>query len=499
MVDKLAEALAQARSPLAWSWMFEVLGPAAPCQSSSKSPQEPWSLSAMLNSGRDIIPGAGIPQAQLPTAPGPSESSSTTQSDGQQRSSTDASKARASNDASNMQGDRWGVARSALKSGAMATLKRRQMSVLGHTGGAGGEEPDEPVLSEAQRIARFSRKSINQGFAKLGDAADLATRASRKSEMAGKSASLHAGPSGDVVAINNFRSRLGQLLPQIIRMPAWFVLLIGFILYLSVIVIFALLYHACSEDCYSFAHGVEYSLAEMVWLSVHTFSSVGFGSIYPVCSSSQLLVMFESYAAIVVQSVIGAYVVFIVMRSRARIRFSKHVLVTHNDNSTSFVSKPANGKSSAMKADGYFEINFRLVRESYTPVRLGLMPVLTLCICSRLVSFAPFGSVGPRLFGCCPPPRHSPISPPVPASSLYPLDMRASSGWLAHRSTLARHACGRPFRPLRPMRAVHPISSLIFARCMPPRCPPGGLISWSTCPAGTRRAHLSASALLDAS
>lgn len=52
------------------------------------------------------------------------------------------------------------------------------------------------------------------------------------------------------------------------------------------------------------------------------------------------------------QAIIGAYVVFVFMRSRARVRFSKNCLI-----------------SRAPQEDEYLTLNFRLVRESYTQVR----------------------------------------------------------------------------------------------------------------------------------
>ena len=45
----------------------------------------------------------------------------------------------------------------------------------------------------------------------------------------------------------------------------------------------------------------------MLYLSLHTFSSVGYGSIYPTCAAAQWVVFVESYATLLVQGAFGGY------------------------------------------------------------------------------------------------------------------------------------------------------------------------------------------------
>ena len=90
---------------------------------------------------------------------------------------------------------------------------------------------------------------------------------------------------------------------------------------------------------------------EVLWLSVHVMSTIGFGSAVPVCASGQALVLLESYFSLLFQAMIGAYVVFVFMQSRAKVRFSKNCLVTRKQ-------EPART-----------ELSFRLVRESYSQIR----------------------------------------------------------------------------------------------------------------------------------
>ena len=157
-------------------------------------------------------------------------------------------------------------------------------------------------------------------------------------KTAGKAASLHAGPSGDIVAINNFRSRLSQMVPRLIRLHPLLVFFFGLVLYVFVAVTFAVGFWLDGADCFDLPG--PFSFAEMFWLSVHTISTVcgrsgmrcmaqtrntrcirprasaactraraaqvGFGSAYPLCVSSQLLVLFESYASMLVEGIVRA-------------------------------------------------------------------------------------------------------------------------------------------------------------------------------------------------
>jgi len=176
--------------------------------------------------------------------------------------------------------------------------------------------------------------------------------------VSGKAASLHAGSSGDIVTINNLRSRLSQVVPRLIRLNPLIVIILGLVLYVAVAFVFALSFWWCGAGCFDVTDGEDFTFVEMLWLSVHTFSTVGFGSIFPTCTAGQVLVLVESYISLLVQAVVGAYVVFIFMRSRAKIRFSKNCLV----------SGAASAESSCQTGE-YASINIRLVRESYTQVR----------------------------------------------------------------------------------------------------------------------------------
>jgi len=107
------------------------------------------------------------------------------------------------------------------------------------------------------------------------------------------------------------------------------VLSLGLLLYTGVAVAFAALFTLAGANCYDGLIG-EFGFVPMLWLSVHTASTIGFGSpvVSDECTFPQLLVLLESYVALIVSSAIGGYVFTAFIRTRPRIRFSEAILVT---------------------------------------------------------------------------------------------------------------------------------------------------------------------------
>lgn len=111
--------------------------------------------------------------------------------------------------------------------------------------------------------------------------------------------------------------------------PPWVVLSIAFVLYVGLATVVALLLLSCSPACFVGIAG-DFGFAPMLWLSVHTLSTVGFGSISPsdVCPGAQILVLIESYVSLMVTAAIGGFVFNAIIRSRPPVRFSQKVLIT---------------------------------------------------------------------------------------------------------------------------------------------------------------------------
>ena len=104
-------------------------------------------------------------------------------------------------------------------------------------------------------------------------------------------------------------------------------ILLGFLFNLTIVLIFAGLFTACSEDCFNDTD--DFTFQETTFsLSVQTFTTVGYGGIYPTCTGGQLLVLFETYTALMAQLVLGALVLIKVLEPHAKIRFATSVLVS---------------------------------------------------------------------------------------------------------------------------------------------------------------------------
>jgi len=108
------------------------------------------------------------------------------------------------------------------------------------------------------------------------------------------------------------------------------VLAIGLVVEVAIILIFALLFWSAGSDCFAIGSG-EFDFPEMIWLSVHTITSIGYGSSYPTCSGGQILVFLEYYAGLLITSIIMALIVQQALVPRPRVRFANKVLLTDRD------------------------------------------------------------------------------------------------------------------------------------------------------------------------
>eukprot|EP00908_Phaeocystis_cordata_P003509 Transcript_1385.p1 GENE.Transcript_1385~~Transcript_1385.p1 ORF type:complete len:355 (+),score=70.39 Transcript_1385:122-1186(+) len=145
-----------------------------------------------------------------------------------------------------------------------------------------------------------------------------------------KHSSSRPAAAAVVHQINKARtSWFANLVPYLLSLRPSLVLVNGAVLYTCLCALFAGIYFGLGEAC--FATDEEFTFAETFWLSVHTFTTVGYGSIYPTCTSGQLVVMFESYISLVVTSVMGGRILFEVMRPRSRVRFSNVMLLDQSE------------------------------------------------------------------------------------------------------------------------------------------------------------------------
>ena len=129
---------------------------------------------------------------------------------------------------------------------------------------------------------------------------------------------------------------------EYIQMRTWLLLTIFFLANVACVVVFAALYYAAGAECYT----TDFSFMQMLWLSTHVFTTVGFGSISPdVCAGPQLLVLIEHFIAIIETALFTAIIITKLTQPQPKVRFSKNFIVNEDQ-------------------DGSKWLVFRMVRES---------------------------------------------------------------------------------------------------------------------------------------
>lgn len=163
--------------------------------------------------------------------------------------------------------------------------------------------------------------------------------------------SSHAGShNGPRIKVSGKRriGFFGAAIPFLLSLSPSSLIATAFVVYTLFSLLFGILYYAIGEACY-YLPPTGWSFQEALWLSVHTFSTVGYGSIYPTCAGGQLLVVLESFLSLIISSLIAGAIFFEVVRPRSRVRYSKNALVMCDGDTQ--------------------KITFRMVRESSTVLR----------------------------------------------------------------------------------------------------------------------------------
>ena len=105
-------------------------------------------------------------------------------------------------------------------------------------------------------------------------------------------------------------------------------LLAGGVVWIIFLLIFALLFYACGKDCFEsdIYEETDFSFVDCLWLSTHTWSSVGYGSIAPRCVAAEIIVVLETYCALVYTAVVAGRIFFEVRRPKKNVIFSRNLL-----------------------------------------------------------------------------------------------------------------------------------------------------------------------------
>ena len=148
-----------------------------------------------------------------------------------------------------------------------------------------------------------------------------------------------------------------------LRLPTLTVM--GLVLTFATCFAFGGIFYMCGKDCFVLVHTDEFTYLEMVWLSVHTFTSVGFGSTYPTCHTAQALVLIEYYASLVVSSIVVAIFLFKFLKPHPLVRFSQDCLIIDNAFVDGEIYAPSAGPSRRLSTTEGHHLNLRIARESY--------------------------------------------------------------------------------------------------------------------------------------
>ena len=123
-----------------------------------------------------------------------------------------------------------------------------------------------------------------------------------------------------------FRENFYAFSAKMLNLPLPYTIVLGLVLSFLTCLIFAALFAAEGEECFSANYDDGKFFEEMLWLSVHTWSTVGYGSVYPVCPGGQILVFLQSYLVIMLNTVLMGVVLYQFLVARPRVRFSKNIL-----------------------------------------------------------------------------------------------------------------------------------------------------------------------------
>jgi len=156
---------------------------------------------------------------------------------------------------------------------------------------------------------------------------------------------------------------------------------------LLLVALFACIFVLLGPDCFVVSPSSSFGFKEMFALSSHTFTTVGYGDVYPTCVAAQLVVVVEQYAQVITAALIGAIVVVKVMRPRAKIRFARVAVLGRTSTGELHLStRFANNSFYDLRS-----VVTRLhVQWSHNP-RNGAVPAATLALRNDIQTLMPIG------------------------------------------------------------------------------------------------------------
>ncbi|MEM6930941.1 MAG: ion channel [Myxococcota bacterium] len=151
---------------------------------------------------------------------------------------------------------------------------------------------------------------------------------------------------------------LSDLYFHLMRSPLWQLIALSFVAYLFTIGLFAGLYRL-GGDCIE--HAAPGSWADAFWFSVHTFSTIGYGTMSPGTPWANVVATMESWLGLVGVAGVTALLFSRFARPVARVRFAEAPVVCLRNGRPTLQVRVANERSSGL-VDVRFEM-YAMVRE----------------------------------------------------------------------------------------------------------------------------------------
>lgn len=177
----------------------------------------------------------------------------------------------------------------------------------------------------------------------------------------------------DIVHVNTGAWKLA-FAQRIFNGPPLVVISIALVLYVAMAVIFGGIFYSFGVDCYKLDYPEDFDFASMLWMSVHAFSTIGFGNLAPrqTCAGAQVVLLIESFVSLLVGSAIGGYVVKQFLRPLAAVRFSSVILLNRGrrriaDDDEENAAGPEYSTTQAQAE--YRFLTFRMVRQGLIQLR----------------------------------------------------------------------------------------------------------------------------------
>lgn len=166
----------------------------------------------------------------------------------------------------------------------------------------------------------------------------------------------------DIIHVNTGTFTL-DMLQQLFYSSPPVVILVALVLYVATVCVFAAIFTMFGAECFKLEDDDDFGFAPMLWMSIHAFSTIGFGNLAPhqSCVGPQLVLLVETFVSVLTISAIGGYVVKQFLRPLSSVRFSSCFLVNGGRRRVRMEDEDS--------SEEYRYLTFRMVRRGRVQLR----------------------------------------------------------------------------------------------------------------------------------